>query len=102
MKKKIKEDPLKFISTEHGILTFEEIKKLGHHYAVYDCLLKDGDTVALTEEIATGILLIRDKLNPQNKAKMDKMDVLELLNIYDRAILDGVLTPSRLLTTYKH
>jgi hypothetical protein len=94
MKKKVITEPPFYI--EDGIRTYEAIAALGLRHTVFDIQLNDGDTVAITGEIAEGVILIRDSLKHGNWAKMNEMDFLNLLHIYDEALKSGMLIPSKL------
>lgn len=85
-----------FLKTEHGINTIQAIADTGNRFHVFPITLNDGDEVGITGEVAEGILKIRDALNPQNRERINQMDLLHLLHTYTEAVKDGVLIPSKL------
>ena len=93
-KKIVYEPPI--ILKENGIQTIRSIALDEDMQTLHTVFLNDGDQVAIRTHVAQGILMIQNNLKEENAIKMDKMELLSLLHVYEEAVKDGVLTPPRL------
>ena len=78
-------------SNQNGFDIISEIAKLNSG-DIARVLLDDHDTIYIPQEVAESILLIHDALLIHNKKIMVRMSVLNLLNVYEKALADKILT----------
>jgi hypothetical protein len=83
---------------ENGLETIRAIIKDQNRYHVYTTKLKDGDEISLIGYQAEGIMMILESLSVQNRKRMERMDLLELIHVYDQAITEGVMKEPKLAT----
>lgn len=74
---------------EQGLETIKAIAS--SDLPIVEVVLCDNDSIFIPRHVASGIMLIYNAINTDNKKRMEKMEVLHLLHVHELAEQDNII-----------